>query len=75
MEVWERRGKERRIGGGSEGIDEDRGTGCRRGEMPRSTRAGCCIYLRAVLIEVNEVGTIVLRVGRRVGRLIGCEVH
>lgn len=31
--------------------------------------------LRAVLIEVNEVGTIALRVGRRVGRLVGCEVH
>lgn len=33
------------------------------------------INLRAVLIEVNKVGTIVLRLGRRVGRLIGCEVH
>ncbi|KYM98711.1 Ubiquitin-associated domain-containing protein 1, partial [Cyphomyrmex costatus] len=31
--------------------------------------------LRAVLIEVNEVGTIALCVGRRVGRLVGCEIN
>lgn len=31
--------------------------------------------LRAVLIEVNEVGAVALRVGRRVGRLVGREVH
>lgn len=31
--------------------------------------------LRAVLIKINEVGTITLRLGRRVGRLICCEVH
>ncbi|KYM84189.1 Ubiquitin-associated domain-containing protein 1 [Atta colombica] len=32
-------------------------------------------YLRAVLIEVNKVGTIALRIGRRIGRLVGCEIN
>lgn len=38
-------------------------------------RAAARTNLRAVLIEVDEVGTVALRVGRRVGRLVGREVH
>lgn len=49
--------------GGSGGGGMIRGLGRRSG------------HLRAVLIEINEVGTVALRVGRRVGRLVGCEVH
>lgn len=44
-------------------------------ENVKATVAGLRANLRAVLIEVNEVGAVALRVGRRVGRLVGREVH
>lgn len=53
-----------------------RGTNITEGESGRGGREKrVAINLRAVLIEINEVGTITLRLGRRVGRLICCEVH